>query len=222
MNRVGEVRLVRLVKLLRPDHRISARALMDELEVGRATLMADIRVLRDQLNMPIAYDREENGYFLAGQDVRSGPRYEIPGLWLSANQAQAILTLLNVCLSVAPTLLRPLALLRPLMKAIAGMPTDPMPEVEEKLAFEISQIKDEQRTTFIALSKALYAEKQVNLRGAHGAPAFRGRYSPQRFILTNNGWVLDAYNHKTKDRERLSFSEIEHVAVLDRAATIIE
>jgi predicted DNA-binding transcriptional regulator YafY len=216
-NPVREVRLVRLAQLLRHDKPISCRQLQEDLEISRATLMRDIALLRDQLNMPIAYDRDDNGYFLATENVHHGPRYEIPGLWLSANQAAAILTLLNVCLAIDPGILSSLRPLRSLFKQIVGLPRDPMPAVEDKLAFELGDYRLAHRKTFEALSRALYQEKRVVLQTtAKKLPA--GHFSPLRFVLTTSGWVLDALNHKTRAVVRVPISAIKSVRVEEVAA----
>lgn len=213
-NPSSEVRLARLVQLLRPDKRVSCRKLQDELEVSRATLMRDIARLRDQLNMPIAYDREANGYFIASTDTQHGPRYEIPGLWISANQASAILVLLNVCLAIDPGVLSQLRPLRSLFKQIVGLPTDPMPPIEDKLSFELGEFRGAHRSTFEALSRALYQEKRIELRTADNQN-IGGRFSPQRFVLTTHGWVLDAYSHRTHSTVRIPLVEIGSVKVID-------
>lgn len=61
-SRVQEVRLARLTQILQRGKSVSRSEIEDELEVSRATLTRDIATLRDQLNMPIAHDRETGGY----------------------------------------------------------------------------------------------------------------------------------------------------------------
>ncbi|MCW5887651.1 MAG: HTH domain-containing protein [Anaerolineales bacterium] len=220
VNPAREVRLVRLAQFLRRDRPVSCRKLQEELEVSRATLMRDIGLLRDQLNMPIAYDREANGYFIATEDIHHGPRYEIPGLWLSTNQAAAILTLLNVCLAIDPGILSSLRPLRSLFKQIVGLPRDPMPAVEDKLAFELGDFRMAYRKTFEALSRAMYQEKRVELRvDIKGFPS--GRFSPQRFVLTTHGWVLDAMSHRKREIVRIPIAAIESVRVVDVVAEYV-
>ena len=59
---------------------------MVKLEISRATLKRDIAKLRDQLHVPIEFNRELCGYTLAAGQTDS----EFPGLWLKpTNELQA-------------------------------------------------------------------------------------------------------------------------------------
>lgn len=58
------VRLYRYKSLLSANRAISAQCLMTTLEVSRATLRRDIAKLRDQLHVPIEYNRELGGYLI--------------------------------------------------------------------------------------------------------------------------------------------------------------
>ena len=56
------VRLYRYKSLLSSRRAVSAEDLMAALEVSRATLKRDIAKLRDQLHVPIQFDRDLGGY----------------------------------------------------------------------------------------------------------------------------------------------------------------
>jgi len=58
------VRLYRFKSLLSSRTAISAQNLMATLEVSKATLRRDIAKLRDQLHVPIEFDRDLGGYTL--------------------------------------------------------------------------------------------------------------------------------------------------------------
>ncbi len=62
---------------------------MQELEISRATLKRDLEYLRDQLNAPIVYDRDLNGYRF--DKPANGPRHEMPGLWFSESELHSLL-----------------------------------------------------------------------------------------------------------------------------------
>jgi len=222
-NRIRDVRLVKLVQLLQSGRPRSRQELEEELEVARATLTRDIEILRDQLNMPIAYDREANGYILANStDVRHGPRYEIPGLWITGSQAAAMLTLVNLCMSIDPGVLRPLLPLRSLFKQIMGLPPIVMPPVDDKLAFELKGFRVERTQTFEALARALYQELQIELRADLPNVLPAGRYSPQRFVLTENGWMLDALSHEANLVVRLPLTKVTSFISTNQKAAIVD
>src|SRR2546421_12609789 len=75
----------------------------DALRVSRATLKRDLEYMRSSFNAPIEYDRERNGYFFG--KPRTGPRYELPGLWFNASEVLALLTMLQMLSNLQPGLL---------------------------------------------------------------------------------------------------------------------
>lgn len=217
-NRVRDVRLVRLVQMLQTGTPKSRQDLEQALEVSRATLTRDIETLRNQLNMPIAFDRDAMGYVIGKEDVHDGSRYELPGIWLSASQATAVLALVNVCLSIDPGVLgRTLRPIRFLMKQIAGLPTADVPPVWDRLSIELPRRHGYQKHVFEALSDALYRGRKVILRSGAGVP-ISSSYSPLRFALTPEGWFLDAIGDGSSSVSRFDIDILESVVVMDQVA----
>jgi predicted DNA-binding transcriptional regulator YafY len=71
--------------------------------VSRATLNPDLLYMRDRLHAPIEYDHEANGHRFG--KPRTGPGYELPGLWFNATEIHALLTTLHLLTSLQPGLL---------------------------------------------------------------------------------------------------------------------
>src|SRR5438094_6567843 len=61
--------------------------------------------MRNRFNAPIEYDREANGYHFGRP--RTGPRYELPGLWFNAGEAYALLSMHTLLAELQPGLLEP-------------------------------------------------------------------------------------------------------------------
>ncbi len=95
------VRLYRYKSLLSNRTAVSAEDLMAALEVSRATLRRDITKLRDQLLMPIEYNRELGGYQLAKGHTDS----ELPGLWFSQEEILSLVTIQHLLEQLEPGLL---------------------------------------------------------------------------------------------------------------------
>jgi predicted DNA-binding transcriptional regulator YafY len=217
-NPAREVRLVRLVNILRRGKAVSRESLEDELEVSRATLTRDITTLRDQLNMPIAFDRDAGGYIVADKGQRDGPRYELPGIWLSGAQAFSVLTMVNVLMSIDPGILwKPLSPLRSMVKQVLSLDIERPPPVDDKLAIEIAYRDDYDPEIFQSLSTALYQDHEVRL-SLVGSTAPPNLYSLQRYALTLDGWFVDAYNRSTEAVNRISVETIASVEILGRPA----
>ena len=67
--------------------------LQAKLGVSWATLKRDLNYLKDRLHAPIIFDREVGGYRFDSDTKRVGPQYELPGLWFSAEEIHALLTM---------------------------------------------------------------------------------------------------------------------------------
>ncbi len=85
-------RFYKIDHLLRERGVVPVKYFLRELEVSLATFKRDIEYMRSRDNAPIAWDRDQNGYrFEAAQ--KYAPKYELPGLWFSPREAQALLTM---------------------------------------------------------------------------------------------------------------------------------
>lgn len=62
--------------------------LMARLECSRPTLLRAIAALKDMLNAPLLYDSEAGGYRRALEPGHE--MFELPGLWFSAKELQAL------------------------------------------------------------------------------------------------------------------------------------
>ena len=86
-------RLYRLKSLLDSGRCLTPQRLLVELGISPATLKRDIAHLRDRLNAPVVFDRLRGGYRLDASQALTGTQYELPGLWLSADEIHALLTM---------------------------------------------------------------------------------------------------------------------------------
>jgi hypothetical protein len=212
-----EVRLVKLANILQRGRPVTRLELEEELGVARATLTRDIALLRDQLNMPIAFDRELEGYVLASSREYNGPRYELPGIWLSGAQAYGLLTLTNVVMTIDPGVLsKALEPLRSMMKQILSLDIDRPPPVHDKLAIEIAYDDVGDSEVFGLLSGALYSDKRVAIILRDGAQ-IQG-LSLQRYALTREGWFIDTLDNRGEKILRFAVSDIVTVKVSGRCS----
>jgi len=85
-------RLYRIKHWLDAGRCASRQFLLDELGISPATLKRDIAYLRDRMNAPVIFDRGQGGWRLDQSQAVVGTQYELPGLWLSAEEIHALLT----------------------------------------------------------------------------------------------------------------------------------
>src|ERR671924_683831 len=98
---------------------VAFSALRACLGVSAATLKRDLEYMRERFNAPIEYDREANGYKFGRP--RPGPRYELPGLWFSADEGYALRSMHTLLAELEPGLLEPhIAPLKERVRAILG------------------------------------------------------------------------------------------------------
>jgi len=72
---------------------ISREELEAKLECSKATLLRAISTMKDYLGAPIEFDRDAGGYkYVGSRDAKAsgGAAYELPGLWFTANELQAL------------------------------------------------------------------------------------------------------------------------------------
>src|SRR5438876_8459355 len=112
-------RFYKIDQLLKERKLVPFSALQETLGTSRAGVKRDLAYMRDRFNAPIEYDRERNGYFFG--KPRTGPRYELPGLWFNAGEAYALLSMQSLLAELQPGLLEPhVAPLQERLRAILG------------------------------------------------------------------------------------------------------
>src|ERR1043165_2644849 len=100
--------------------------------MSRASVKRDLAYMRERFNAPIEYDRDANGYRFGRPGP--GPRYELPGLWFSADEAHALLTMQSLLAELQPGLLEPhVKPLRERLQGILGTGEHAWREVEKRI-----------------------------------------------------------------------------------------
>src|SRR5262245_12141703 len=93
-------RLYRINELIKDRGVVAVRDLQRELEVSLATLKRDLTFMRERLHAPIVFDRDAGGYRFDQPGV--GPRFQLPGLWFSADEILALMSMHQMLDSLDP------------------------------------------------------------------------------------------------------------------------
>ena len=192
-------RFYKIDQLLKERKAVSFSTLCSSLGVSRATLKRDLEYMRERFNAPIEWDREANGYRFGRP--RTGPRYELPGLWFSADEAYALLSMHTLLAELEPGLLEPhVGPLQERLRAILG--GEPAWKDIEK---RIKIFQPEKRSTpgqFFGLA-ATAVLKRSRLRIRHynrkDDRETEREISPQRLVHYRGNWYVDAYCHLRED-----------------------
>ena len=90
-------RFYRIELAIRGRQGVSFGDLLKELEVSPATLKRDLQYLRDRMDAPIVYDRDDNVYRFAdvvpGEGGARARAHQLPGVWFSEREIHALLTM---------------------------------------------------------------------------------------------------------------------------------
>lgn len=220
-------RISRIHFLLRSGGKASLADLMAELEVSRATVMRDIELMRDRLFAPIQYDAESNAYRYAeatyGMENWPGKLFELPGMWIAADEAYALLTIMNVAGQVDPGAMTPsLDAVRPLLKQILIGKEYPMKGFHKKIAVELPNLSLGDRAVVANMSKALVEEKAAHLswRDPDGEVQ-SATASLQRFVLGANGWEAQFLTSESMDLQRIPLHRFSGCTLTETPATLL-
>lgn len=215
-------RLYKIRQLLSGGACLHPERLCFDFEVSRSTVKRDIAHLRDRLHTPIEWSPERRGWVLARSRNSPTTQYELPGLWLNADEIHALLTMQQLLANLdGGGLLGPH--IAPLMQRLAGLLDGGLPEKAE-VARRIRVLTVGARRFdvphFQAVGSALLRRRRLRL-------AYRARtsdllserdVSPLRLVHYRDNWYLDAWCHQREALRSFSVDAIEAVQVLDRAA----
>ena len=214
------VRLYRYKSLLTNRRAVSAQDLMSTLEVSRATLRRDIAKLRDQLQVPIEFNRELGGYQLAQNPTTS----EIPGLWFNQQEILALVTIQQLLTQLEPGLLG--AKLKPLQARLAQLMAQ-HGLVSQDVARRIRIVHAGKRQvvarSFEQVAAATLTGQRLkiwHLNRQNGITTER-EVSPQRLVHYRDNWYLDAWCHLRDDVRSFSMDAITRLEVLDASAKVV-
>jgi predicted DNA-binding transcriptional regulator YafY len=189
-------RFYKIDQLLRAGKPVAFARLTEGLDVSRATVKRDILYMRDRFNAPIEYDREANGYRFG--KPRSGPRYELPGLWFSASEVFALLTTLKLLSELQPGLLgNHVPTLVERLKAIAEEGDHSWREIEKRIRIFQPERRTGDSSHFPVLAAGLLKRRRLAIQHYNRAEdrTTDREISPQRLIHYRDNWYVDAYCH---------------------------
>jgi predicted DNA-binding transcriptional regulator YafY len=192
--------------------------LLARLDVSRATLKRDLEYLRNRLNAPIVWDRDGTSTD-AGTGL--GPQYELPGLWFSADEIHALLTMQHLLANLdAGGLLGPH--IQPLMARLTGLlgsGRHPAEEIRKRIKLIPLAARRVPLDQFAAIGSALLRRKRllVTYYAKSNDSVSERELSPQRLVHYRENWYLDAWCHLRKGLRSFALDGVQHAEILDKA-----
>ena len=212
-------RFYKIDQMLNDRGVVSFLLMMSELEISRATLKRDLAYLRDRLNAPIIHDREAGGYRFDRATKQIGRQYELPGLWFSAEEIHALLTMQHLLANLdTGGLLGPH--IKPLLSrltALIGVADNPAEEVVKRIRILTVGARQVHLDNFQSVGSALLRRKRLIIHySARGTGESTEReLSPQRLIHYRDNWYLDAWCHLRNELRSFSIDAITRVELLE-------
>jgi len=209
-------RLYQLHDILRQRRSpIDRHRLMEALGCSQATLYRLINELRDQLGAPLSQAPEGLGYYY---DRSLAGHFELPGLWISPEELQALLTARHVLGNVQPGLL--VDELDGVQQRInqlldrQGLDVSAQPE---RIQIRHDAGRPVPGELFENVLKALFKRRQLELtyHGRRRDDVSERRVSPQRLIAYRDRWYLAAWCHRAEGLRSFALERIRAMRLLD-------
>lgn len=218
----GMERIYQIDQILGSRRFVTRKELQENLGVSWATLKRDLLYMKDRLHAPIIFDRDLGGYRFEKEAPRIGPQYELPGLWFSAEEIHALLTMQHLLANLdTGGLLGPH--IQPLLARLSGLlgtADNPAEEVERRIKIETVGARQFHLDHFQAVGSALLRRKRLVIRyHARGSDETTEReVSPQRIVYYRDNWYLDAWCHLREGLRAFSVDAIQYAEILDKRA----
>ena len=214
-------RFYRIDQLLNDKKIVPFSILVEKLEVSRATIKRDLEYMRNRLNAPIVWDREEGGYRFAGHEGGAA-QYELPGLWFSAQEVHALLTMQHLLMGLdTGGLLGPhIAPLLARLRALLGTTDDTTEEIHKRIRILGMASRRMALDHFAVVGSALLRRKRLLI--SHYVRArdetIEREVSPQRLVHYRDNWYLDAWCHLRNDLRSFAVDAIRRAEIIEQLA----
>jgi predicted DNA-binding transcriptional regulator YafY len=213
-------RFYRIQRLLNQRRIVPREALLEDLGVSRATLKRDLAYLRDRMQVPIEWDRERGGYYLDASDGEAAA-FQLPGLWFSAEEIHALLTMERLLEHLQPGLLsQQIRPLRERIRRILGGGDLAADEVMRRIRVLQMGARTVQPAHFQAIASALLSRRRLKIQHhrRHDDEVMEREISPLRLVHYRDNWYLDAWCHRRRALRTFAVDAIRQARILGRVA----
>lgn len=196
--------------------------LTERLSCSRPTAFRTLSLLRDRLDAPLVHLKEPNGY--AYRIAPGQTTYELPGLWFSAGELQALIVFERLFESLEPGLLEEhLAPLAQRIRELLDHRRLGLSEASRRIRI-LAMAARPAGACFTTLAEATLQRKKVRIdyRGRSRDQATRRVVSPQRLVHYRDVWYLDAWCHLRKGLRTFSVDRVSRAEGLEEPAQTIE
>ncbi len=213
-------RFYKIHRLLSQRRIVSRDDFLEELGVSRATFKRDLEYLRDRLSMPIVWDRDRSGYYL-DENAPQAHLYQLPGLWFSAEEVHALITMEQLLERLQPGLLGPqVRPLRDRIRKVLDSGDFSANDLTRRIRILQMGVRPVEPENFQAISSALLSRQRLQIEHLRRADneSLPREVSPQRLVHYRDNWYLDAWCHLRKGLRTFSVDAISSAVILGKRA----
>jgi len=212
-------RILTLHRMLKSARRpVPLSRIMDDLSCSRATAYRDIAFLRDALGAPIDSDGDQAAFHYAPDE---GERFELPGLWLTSEELQALLALNELVGRTGPGILASaLAPFRSRIDRLLSNQTDGKSFPIERIRVIGSGTRKIPEQTFRHVASAVLGRRKIKFdyRARSTDEGTTRTVSPQRLTHYRDNWYLDAWDHGRDGLRSFALDRIAQAQIIDEVA----
>lgn len=207
------------------EHRVVPFSLFEEkLGVSRATIKRDLEYMRNRLNAPIIWDRERHGYCFSKLE-QGASQYELPGLWFSAAEIHALLTMQHLLagLDRGGLLATHVEPLQTRLTALLDSGDGSIEEIRKRIRIIGVASRVMGLEHFSTLGSALLRRKRLHILyyvRARDEETVR-EVSPQRLVYYRENWYLDAWCHMRNELRSFAVDAIRRADTLESSAKTV-
>jgi predicted DNA-binding transcriptional regulator YafY len=213
-------RFYRIQALLRQRRFVRTQDFLDELEVSRATFKRDLEYLRDRFHAPIVYDGEHEAYRFDDKVEDSGV-WQLPGLWFSADELVALLTMDRRLADLEPGVLsEAIGPFRRRVKELLASGDHSAQDIERRIRVLAMGARAIEPAQFRTIATALLSRRRLKIRHnrRQDGEVLEREISPQRLVHYRDNWYVDAWCHKRQALRAFAVDAIERAVVSEKTA----
>ncbi len=211
-------RLQRIRRMLHGHRAVSFAEIMEQLGASRPTVFRDIAFLRNRIGLPIVHDRDSGVYRLD----RSAGRHEMLGMWFSAAEIHALLSMQSLLGSFdsGGLLSEYVEPLRQRLIDMLGSADDSADEIGRRIRILSAAARPYAPQHFQHIAAALMERRRLNIEysARSKGDTSQREISPQRLTHYRDNWYLDAWCHLRDELRSFAVDAIKTVKTMDAVA----
>lgn len=178
-----------------------------------------VHQLRDYWQAPLEYSETEKGWYY---DLKQGDKFELPGLWLTADELQSLAALLQLIHSMSQGLVNEeLNVVQSRIEKLLNIRGIPIKDFSQHIKYLPLATRLSKSAHFNVAAEAIIKRKQLALvyRDYRNQQTER-TVSPQTLVYYRENWHLDAWCHLRNELRTFSISRIV-AAELQRGSAMV-